>query len=580
MRLRYLSRYLLILPMVALILIGGCGKDSERKPPSSGSTKPKSPIASRPLRDNSVRDSLLGQVITLLQEAPLTPGGPNVAIAASSLNQYFRQSDPDNFLLTQEERDFIKPLFFALGDRIEAEEKVAAAEQNRPSMFNRSFFYMTNMEGKRFDINSARHIEDCLLYHNVASRVARGGSKLDQTRRLFDWTVNHVQLIPEGTAVPAIPPGSPGFSDRIKHVQSRPYDILVRGLATEIPGDLLWAERSWVFASLCRQIGVDVGMLAYPVEGRLEPYAWLTAALIDGTAYLFDLRTATPILNVEGTMPATFQEAATIPEILDRISVPGSGMETTAADLNEITVFIESGRGYFARKMQVLEEDLIGDFRMTLYRDPLRLRELWEEALGDRFSAIDLWPLPLRVEYLLFNDSSFNASTQVLNFYFQPRFPVLAGRLLQLRGDLGEAKRIYTNNRFRDYLNVNGELVPVPPEFGDPLNVMLTYYLGLSQLDSDEPKAARDLFEQALRISPEEPIIGSIPSLMRWGAQSNLGLLYDEAGQPERALQYYGLPNPTSQHIGDQLRAASIVFDEPPFAVTAPTDSDPADRPL
>ena len=115
---------------------------------------------------------------------------------------------------------------------------------------------------KTFTVKDARHIEDCLLLSTVARRVAGDGDDLTRVRRVFDWLVRQVQLVPAGSL--AMPGGS--------QAQARPYDVLMRGMATEQGG---WAERSWLFMSLCRQLGLDAGLVVYdPPPGKKgEPEA-------------------------------------------------------------------------------------------------------------------------------------------------------------------------------------------------------------------------------------------------------------------------------------------------------------------
>ncbi len=106
------------------------------------------------------------------------------------------------------------------------------------------------LSAPKWTIRDARHLEDCMLYHAVAARVAGEGDDLTRVRRLFDWLVRNVQLVPaESLAVPGR-----------RQAQARPADVLFRGMATE---NGIWSERGWLFMSLCRQIGVDVGILTY-----------------------------------------------------------------------------------------------------------------------------------------------------------------------------------------------------------------------------------------------------------------------------------------------------------------------------
>ena len=73
------------------------------------------------------------------------------------------------------------------------------------------------------------------MYYGIANRVAGTGEDIDRVRRVFDWVVRQVQLVPPGTL---------GVG-RLPQVFARPYDVLLRGMATEAEG--YWAERAWLF---------------------------------------------------------------------------------------------------------------------------------------------------------------------------------------------------------------------------------------------------------------------------------------------------------------------------------------------
>ena len=510
--------------------------------------------AAKAAMDPAMREALLRNVVNLLERAPLTPGGDNINIATTNLNQYFEDADATAFRLDNATRAFLAEQLSAIAARL----KPSAEASGRP--LNTAFFDPSDFEGRQFELKDARHIEDCLLYHNVASRIAGGGTIRERVDRLFDWTVRHVQLVPVGAPIPQ------ELADRgFQHAPSRPYDILMRGLASEVPGDL-WAERSWVFAALCRQIGVDVAVLGYPVEGREEPYYyWACAALVDGTPYLYDAAIGLAIPGPDGHGVATLEEAATDPSVLDRLDLPAPALpyETDHADLSKVRVFIESSRGYVSPKMRELEDDLYGDLRMILYRDPLEQRDAWAAALGDRFDGVAFWPLPISTEYRLFNDPSYVQPTQFVNLFFDPTFPILGGRLRELKGDLADAKQDFTRFRFREAIPVGKEMVRLPDEIRQGLDLLSTYYLALCQLEDDRPSQAADLFRQYLRLPPGEPLRGQLATLAVFGADANLGLIYEALGDPGRATYYYSRSNPTSQSIGNLRRANALVFADP-----------------
>jgi tetratricopeptide (TPR) repeat protein len=487
-----------------------------------------------------MREALLRNVVTLLERAALTPGGQNVKIATENLNNYFKSNPDSDFQLPDATRAYL-------------EEQLAETS-----------FRASDFETRAFEQKDARHIEDCLLYHNIAARVAGPGSMLDRVNRLFEWTVYNVQLVPpEGPMPEAL------VAQGINPVPARPYDVIIRGFGSEIPGDL-WADRSWTFMALCRQIGVDVAMLGYPVADAEEPYYWTCAALIDGTPYLFDTRIGMAIPGPDGPGIATLEQAATEPIVLDRLDLPAPAIPyaTEAAALGTVRVSIDSSRGYFAPKMRLLQNDLAGANRMVLHRDPVEQRDAWASALGDRLDAVELWELPLDVEYALFNDPSYVRAIQFVNFYFSPDFPLLGARLRQLRGDLAEAKQDFTRARFRR-VDAMAEAAPIPAdlrrEIQQSIDLFSTYFLGLAQLDDAMPDQAINLFEQALKLPPTEAraIRGRPATLLRLGADSNLGILYEARGEDERAIFAYSRSNTTPQSVSNLLRANALVFDDP-----------------
>ena len=75
--------------------------------------------------------------------------------------------------------------------------------------------------------------------------------------------------------------------------------------------------------SLCRQLGIDVGLLFYTPPGQKLPNPWVCAALIEGKLYLFDPRIGLPIPGRDGTGVATLDDALADPMVLDRLDLPG-----------------------------------------------------------------------------------------------------------------------------------------------------------------------------------------------------------------------------------------------------------------
>jgi hypothetical protein len=485
------------------------------------------------------RKAILSGIMQLVRSAPDNPGGDNFTIATEHLNQYFEGVDAKSFAMEEPERAYLLPRIKEKG--------------------------INDLESPQFQIRDARHIEDCILYNSIATRVAGDGDDLTRVRRVFDWMVQQIQLVPSGSLAPRKAP----------QAKARPYDVLLRGMATEEDD---WAERSWLFMALCRQLGVDVGLLSYPARlpafmlrqdesGSKSHVSWICAALIDGNPYLFDTRIGMPIPGPGGRGVATLQDAATDRSILASLELPGGvSYRTSRSDLAnaKFRISLDSTLGYLSPRMRELQKDLAGRQRMVLFRDPSEVAEAFQQALGPRYGTAELWNMPMEVEFMLFNNPQFVQATQYAITLFDSKLPLLEARLMQLRGSLKEAVEKYVGMRFaQDPQAKNGQ--PIPPQIQETIDSYATYFLALAKLELADRQNADRLFVQLLRMLPE-PVDGqpfTYFRMYRWGAQSNLGRLHEQGGNLALAVRYYCEPKPTWQMHGDLLRARELVWRSP-----------------
>jgi hypothetical protein len=507
--------------------------------------------------DRARKTATLDNVVRLIQTAGIKPGGENFAIATRNLNQYFDQNDsPADYIMSTEAHVYLASQYAKLNPSPE-------------EMINK-------LQARGFELQDARHIEDCMLYSSIAIRVGGVGDDLTRVRRVFDWMVRQVQLVPPNSL------SSPGLGQAF----ARPYDVLLRGMATESEG--VWAERGWLFMVLCRQLGIDVGLLTYTPRNQPNPVVWVCAALIEGKLYLFDTRIGLPIPGPDGQGVATLDQALADPVVLDRLELPGQSPYATsraalASSASKIGVLIDSSRGYHSPKMRLLQRSLAGKYRTVLYRDPADQRDRFAKALGARFGGVALWELPITVETLLFSSPQFVESTQRSLFLFQSKFPLLYARMKQLRGEISDAIPDYMTFRFADGATEMDKKTPIKPEVQQALDVYATYFLALCHLDQNNPKQAAFFFRETLRLLPEPGSGQPYYCMFRWGAQTNLALLSEAKGDTVRATAYYSEPNPTSQHHGDLLRARDLVWLDPLAPVPdllppAPSTHPPAPR--
>jgi hypothetical protein len=506
------------------------------------------------------KQAILKSIIQLIQSASSNPGGTNFDQATELLNQYFLGTSPEEFALSSDSRSY-------LANRLgEGGEKA-----------------IKDLENPAFTVRDARHIEDSLLAYSLAMRIAGDGEDLDRVRRVFDWVTRQIVLVPPNSLAPP----------NLPQAKARPFDVLLRGMATE---DGVWAERTWLFMSLCRQLNIDTGLLLYnprslglladPESARNRgPVVWVCAALIDGKPYLFDARLGLPIPKADGKGIATIEEAATDPIVLKALDLPGFvNYQTSAADLSagKLSILIDSTLGRMTPRMRELQKNLTGKNRMILFRDPAEQALAFKTALGDRFERTTLWPMPLEVDYLLFNDPSFVEATQFPMQIFDSHLPLLPARMGQLRGELAEAVQRYVGFRFgQDTVQSDGK-TPIAAPVQHMLDLYSTYFLALAKLDQNESSNAEFLFRETLRLFPEPGNGEPFYSMYRWGAATNLAMIHEARWKAARetpssdpkalaasresaalAIRYYNELQPTPQTHGNLLRARAMIWADP-----------------
>ncbi len=494
------------------------------------------------------RTAILDSVMTLIQRAAVQPGNENFKLAIQKLNHYFVGTTPSSYQLDSTSREFLRT-------------------RMPPG-------YFKELESQNWTLRDARHVEDCMMYYGIATRVAgTTGSDLERVRRVFQWVVQQIELVP---------PGALG-SARIPQAFARPYDVLLRGMATEAEGS--WAERSWLFMVLCRQLGIDTGLITYTrsntldtrfpppgIEYELEarlmglrrgpklPVVWICAALIDDKAYLFDARVGLEIPGPDGSSVATLDEAIADAAILERMNLPGlSPYETSRASLvgspTRIGILIDSAPGYFSTKMRLLQRELAGKNRTILFRDAGEQRDHFASVVGHRLGTASLWGLPLEVQTRLFTDSRYVESIQSSLLLFRQEFPLLYARMKQLRGELEEAIEDYVRLRFAENAPlVNDKKGKIPKHIQDGLDVYASYYLALTHLERNNLDKAEMMLQKLLEILPEPGPNQPYYNMFRRGANANLARIYEAKKDPARALAYATQNDPTMQYVGNLLR--------------------------
>jgi hypothetical protein len=529
-------------------------------------------------RDDETRKALLDSAMTLIQRAALQPGGDNFKLAVQKLNQYFEGTPRSEYELDSLSREYLRTQF-------------------PPRDFE-------SLSDRSWTDHDTRHIEDCMMYYPIATRIAGTGENLARVRRVFEWAVQQTQLVPPGRlALGGLP-----------HAYARPYDVLLRGMATEAQG--VWAERAWLFLALCRQLEIDAGLITYSRSRTLEPrvpryglqfeldatlrgirfgpkppIVWICAAIIDDKAYLFDARLGLEVPGPDGTGVATLEDAVTDPAVLDRMSLPGdSPYQTSRSSLvgspTKIGVLVDSSPGYFSPKMKLLQRELTGEYRSILFRDPAEQRDHFAQVLGERCGEIKLWRFPIEVHTRLFGDGQFVAAIQQSLVLFKREYPLIYARVKHLRGDMDGAVKEYLALRFvQNAPLVTDKKATIPAEIQAGLDAYATYYLALAQLEKAKlenrpPDLAEELFRNTLNLLPEPGLTAPYYYMFRWGANANLGRIHEAKKDDARAIAYYAQVDPTTQGHGNLLRARELVWRNPIAASRVVLPPAPAPKPI
>lgn len=506
-------------------------------------------------RSSEQRKAILENSITLIQRAAEQPGGEHFKEAVRKLNQYFEGIDPGEYQLDSAVAEFLEPQIGPQG--------------------------IQKLQGQDWEQRDTRHIEDCMMYYNVANRVAGTGDDLTRVRRVFAWLNNQVQLVPIRAFV----------GGRLGPAIARPYDVLLRGMATELEGGFV-AERSWVFMSLCRQLGIDVGLIAYNRGGAVEALlpqqpgaprknprqrvVWTCGALIDDKIYLFDTRLGLEIPGPGGEGVATLAQALEDPAILERMNLPSLAPYPTSrasllASPTKVSILIDSSPGYFAPKMKLLQRELSGKNRAILYCDAAHERDGFLQALGSHAGFVGLWEVPVEVDaraHVMGVDPDYVPSIQASLFWFQRQFPLVYARVKQLRGDLGEAIEDYTRMRFGENKpTVTDKKQTIPRNVQQGIDVYAAYFLALAHLERNNPELAALMFRQVLDAVPEPSQDDRNPTFhyawFRWGANTNLGRIEEARHNDRVALDYFTRPNTTPEQIANWIRARELLWKDP-----------------
>ncbi|RMF45392.1 MAG: hypothetical protein D6753_00235 [Planctomycetota bacterium] len=432
--------------------------------------------------------------------------------------------------------------------------------------------------------------------------------KLEEACKLFDWTTRNIALDPPGSSVeqlvldpqPPLVDGAPGY-------RNLPWESLLYSYADAI-------ERGRVFTSLCQQRGIETYWVAVHAE-RPPSQIWAVAALIGDRLWLFEPRLAMPIVDPDALRLATLRDALENPRVLRRLDLPGRfdyGLDPGAT--GEIELLIDVPPTAASARMKLLEQSLLGDERMVLYRDLERAQQLASQIAPS--ASVRLWQVPLmaQVQAASVRDRLQRMSDFTLNYFamhgvWMMENPAAEGRLKHLFGQFENtmdgrgALSLYMDSRIDDERiqklaydpDVQREL-GFTRRSGEELEQFQTrlqqaqivlrqakvdaaYLMAQLHFDRGNYSAAENWFLKRVINSPD-------PRAQKWHAISHYALarVYQELSKLDDAAEHLTW-QPSPQEAGNRLRLRYLraiadgqgAADAPNQATPQPPDTDRED---
>jgi len=403
--------------------------------------------------------------------------------------------------------------------------------------------------------------------------TARGDAveDLEVASNLFRWTVRSLALVSDPPmAATEAAPGSRWFL---------PGEILLSGRASP-------AQRAWIFLELLRHAGLEGVMLATGDAERGGVRAWIPAVIADGEAWLFEPTYGIPIAGPDGTGVATARQAADDPAILSRLSFADRNYPVQAADIAGLSVLVSADPWSLSRRMQAVDEQLIGSRSMNLAIDAsavgTRALQALPSATGDGAAAssrLGLWEFPWEVLVRRQGDparlrAAIGSELTVMSVTLaQPARgdgmesrrstrvmrPLYAARLREFRGELDGpegAKASYLAAR-PGRQAIAEAIKSASPEQSEAMKRLFeqmkedaTYWLGVLTLEEGENATAVDyLGRMTLEAAPDS----------RWtdAARVNLARAFVGLGRTEEAVRLLR-EDASPQRFGSRLLAEEL----------------------
>lgn len=272
------------------------------------------------------------------------------------------------------------------------------------------------------------------LATKMASLDAQEASKLEQTYKLFDWSIRNIALSGHESSQMQVKSSDP----RLPLVENGVgYAYLPWESTFFCGGDFI--VRGRVFSALARQQGIDTCWLSVGGQPGQPGDLWAIGALIGDQILLLDSKLGLPILDPDTDAWATLQDAANNARILRRLSLPQYTYPFDNTSIRNVQILIDAVPFAASQRAALLQVSLLGDERMTVAVDlPSLSDRLGKQAPN---AIVSLWHVPLLAQ--LYAEDKREKLSQVTEYSMRYMAehaiwltdnPVSTGRVLHLNG--------------------------------------------------------------------------------------------------------------------------------------------------
>ncbi len=212
--------------------------------------------------------------------------------------------------------------------------------------------------------------------------------KLANAYKLFDWTIRNIALQTQGSSVEELTsdPREPITDEGLGYGYLPWETMLFAG------GDFI--ERGRAFGALAAQQGIDTVWLSVGSKDGQPGKLWTIGVVIANDVVLFEPKLGMPILEPDKVELATLTQTLENERILRRLDLAGQfDYALSIAEIQDVQFLIDAPPVAGSARMKLLQQSLLGDERMVLYRDVDALTSKLQAILPNH--SVSLWQTPL-----------------------------------------------------------------------------------------------------------------------------------------------------------------------------------------